>query len=193
MNIRPDRLAVSRNEGAGGDVSNSPRFVLCTRMRDLTTVGPISLFPYGHECSIRMDSTVTITLGMKDYGNGYVSPYFANLVATRLGVPLKQIRIYYAGAHPAVRITPKTAACVPSRGSVGPTNDQIGTLIESLCEQIIEQGRSHLAHRNGVLPDEIEFDATSGQFIVASNEYRGHILELARWGPSDENINCVSV
>jgi hypothetical protein len=76
---------------------------------------------------------------------------------------------------------------------VGPTNAQIGTLIESLCEQIIEQGRSHLAHRNGVLPDEIEFDASSGQFIVASNEYRLHILELARWGSSDENQLCLSL
>jgi hypothetical protein len=188
MNIRADRLLVSKDARVRGDISHSDKSVLCTGIRGLTvqTVGPISLLPHGQECGIRfeVDSTVTIILGMRDYGSGYVSPYFASLVAARLGIPLKQIRIYYTGARPAVRITPKAAAGVPSRDSVGPANAQIGALIESLCERIIEQGRSHLASLSGVLPDGIEFDAATGQFIAASNEYRGDesIVALDRTG-----------
>jgi CO/xanthine dehydrogenase Mo-binding subunit len=185
MNIRADRLLVSKDARVRGDISHSDKSVLCTGIRGLTvqTVGPISLLPHGQECGIRfeVDSTVTIILGMRDYGHGYVSPYFASLVAARLGIPLKQIRIYYAAAHPAVRITPRPAACVPSPGSVGTANAQIGALIQSLCEQAIEQGRSRLAALCDVLPDEIEFDAVTGQFLFASKVQRVDILELARW------------
>ena len=187
MNISADRLLVSRNEGVGGDVLYSDELVLYSGIHSLIvrTVGPLSLLPHGQECGIRFEvnSTVTIILGMRDYGHGYVSPYFASLVATRLGIPLKQIRIYYAGAHPAVRIKPRASACVPSRGSVGPANARIGALIESLCEQIIEQGRSRLAYLSGVLPGDIEFVAATGQYIVARNEHRVDIRESARMGP----------
>jgi CO/xanthine dehydrogenase Mo-binding subunit len=131
-------------------------FVLRTGIRGLSvqTVGPISLLPHGQKCRIhfQLDSTVTIILGMRDYGHGYVSPYFASLVATRLGIPLKQVRIYDAGAHPAFRITPSAAVCVPSRGSAGTANAQIGALMQSLCEQAIEQGRSRLASLCRVRP-----------------------------------------
>jgi CO/xanthine dehydrogenase Mo-binding subunit len=185
MKNRADRLLVLKNESVGGNVSNSDEFVLSTGIRGLNiqTVGPISLFPHGRKCGIHfeLDSTVTIILGMRDYGHGYVSPYFASLVATRLGIPLRQIRIVYSGAHPAVRITPRLAARLPSRGSVGTANAQIGALIQSLCEQAIEQGRNRLASLCGVLPDEIEFDAATGQFLVAGKEQRVDILELARW------------
>jgi hypothetical protein len=184
MNITADNLLASKNERVRSDVSNSDEPFLSAGVGGLNVeiVAPISLLPHGRKCGLRfeLDSTVTIILGMKDYGHGYVSPYFASIVATGLGVPLKEIRIYYAAANPAVRITPRADACVPSRDSVGPTNAQIGALIQSLCEQAVEQGRRHLAALCDVLPDEVEFDAAAGQFLVAGNEQRVGILELAK-------------
>ena len=47
--------------------------------------------------------TVTAILGMKDYGRGWFSGYFAGLVAARLGIPFRRVRIYYSAAVPAVR------------------------------------------------------------------------------------------
>ena len=185
MNVTADRSFVLQNENIRDDISNSAKPVPSARTHDLNiqTLGPISLLPYGQRCGIRfeLDSTVTIILGMKSYRHAHVSRYFASLVATWLGIPFKQIRVYYSGAHPAVRISPMAAACVPSNGNVGATNVQIGALVQSLCEQVIEHGRCRLGALCGALPDEIEFDAATGQFLVASKEQRVDILELARW------------
>jgi len=186
MNIRTDRLLVleSDNMGSGAAYPIESELVLSARAEGLNveTVGPISLLPYGQKCGIHFeaDATVTIMLGMRDYGDGYASPYFASLVAARLGIPFRRIRLYYAGVHPAVRITPWHIPNVPSRASVGMANAEIGDLIESLCDQAIEQGRRCLASSIGVLPGEIDFEASSGRFFVVGKDRHVNILELAK-------------
>jgi len=186
MNIRANHLLILENDSIGIGVAHpaESEFALSARTEGLNveTVGPISLLPYGQKCGIRFeaDDTVTVMLGMRDFGRGYASPYFASLVAARLGIPFKRIRLYYAGVHPAVRITPSHTPNVPSRTSVGMANAGIGDLIELLCDQAIEQGRRWLASATGVLPGEIDFEASSGRFFVVGKERHVDILELAK-------------
>jgi len=59
-------------------------------------------------------------------------------------------------------------------------NAEIGDLIESLCDQAIEQGRRCLASSIGVLPGEIDFEASSGRFFVVGKDRHVNILELAK-------------
>jgi hypothetical protein len=51
--------------------------------------------------------TVTLVLGMRDYGRGWFSAYFAGLVVARLGLPFRRVRIYYSATLPAVSQTPR--------------------------------------------------------------------------------------
>src|SRR6266566_4683732 len=149
----PRRIAMAALEndsmGSGAAYPTESKLVLNARAEGLNVeiVGPISLFPDGQKCGIHFgaDATVTVMLGMRDYGHGYASPYFASLVAARLGIAFKRIRLYYGGVHPAVKIAPWRTPNVPSRSSVGIANAEIGDLIESLCDQAIEQGRRCLA------------------------------------------------
>jgi len=170
--------------GSGAAYPTESKLVLNARAEGLNVeiVGPISLFPDGEKCGIHFgaDATVTVMLGMRDYGHGYASPYFASLVAARLGIPFKRIRLYYGGVHPAVKIAPWRTPNVPSRSSVGIANAEIGDLIESLCDQAIEQGRRCLASSIGVPPGEIDFEAPCGRFFAVGKERHVDILELAK-------------
>src|ERR1700747_1764199 len=53
------------------------------------------------------NGNVTIVLGIRDYGRGFYSAHFANLVATRFGLPLRRMRVYYSATLPAVLQTPQ--------------------------------------------------------------------------------------
>jgi CO/xanthine dehydrogenase Mo-binding subunit len=185
MNVSTDRLLVREIDGSRGAYPTQSAFVPKARAEslDVETVGPISLLPQGQKCEIRFeaDATVTVMLGMRNYGHGYASPYFASLVAARLGIPVQRIRLYYAGVHPAVRVTPRQTPNVPSRASVGMANVGIGDLIGSLCDQAIEQGCRRMAHWLGVLPSEVDFEASSGRFFILGKERHVDILELAKW------------
>src|SRR5260221_7026280 len=150
---------------------------------NVETVGPISLLPHGQKCGIRFeaDATVTIMLGMRDYGQGWASPYFASLLAARLGIPFKRVRLYYAGVLPAVRSTPRHGPHILSRANVGVAIAGIGNLIEALCDRAIEQGRRLLASAIGVLPADVDFEASSGRFFVGGKERYVDILEISKW------------
>jgi hypothetical protein len=182
MNIRIDRLSVPESDVIGRGAACATASVLSARAEGLNVeiVGPISLLPHGQKCGIHFgaDATVTIKLGTGDYGHCYAAPYFASLLVARLGIPFKRIRLYYAGVRPAVRIEVRHTDNVPSRTSVGMANAGIGDLIEVLCDRAIAQGRRCLASAIGVLPADIDFDASSGRFVVG-REQHVDILELA--------------
>src|ERR1700723_3578483 len=51
------------------------------------------LLPTDRKWAIRFGAgeSVTVVLGMRDYGRGWFSAYFAGLAAARLGVPFRRI------------------------------------------------------------------------------------------------------
>lgn len=149
---------------------------------DVEVAGPKSLLSYGHKCSLRFDAngTATVTIGMRNYGSGYASPYFVGLVVARLGIPATRVRIYYAGNLPAAKINLHDLRAVPNRDSVGSSNAQIGELIEGLCDAAIEKGRRNFAAAIGGRAGDIQFEAASGRFFGPDGQCCVHILELAR-------------
>ena len=124
-------------------------------------------------------------IGTKSYGQGYASAYFTGLALARLGVPLKRARLFYAGDHPAVKISFGELSNIPARMSVGHINAEIGDLIECLCIQVIEKGRRYLASVMGVPEVKVDFDPQSGRFLIADEGCHVRILELARQAWAD--------
>jgi hypothetical protein len=88
---------------------------------DVEIKGPAALLPYHQRCGIRFDSdaTVTVILGMCDPQWADASACLAELVVARLGIPLKQVRLFYTGMRPAARRAPLRLARVPNRQNVG--------------------------------------------------------------------------
>src|SRR5262245_1109647 len=65
---------------------------------NIETVTSNPLLPTDRRWAIRFNGggTATIVLGMRDYGRGRYSAYFASLVTARLGIPFRRVRIYYS-------------------------------------------------------------------------------------------------
>jgi carbon-monoxide dehydrogenase large subunit len=125
------------------------------------------------------DGTVTLILGMKDYGKGWFSAYFASLVAARLGMPIARVRLYYSATFPAVLQTPAVPLHVFHRCHLSPLVNAIADLIESMCDQAIEKGRSIFADLAGLGASDVGFDRCSGRFFVLEKDRSGTVLELA--------------
>ena len=149
---------------------------------DVEVVGPRSLLPYGHKCRLHFDAsgTATVTIGIRNYGRGYASPYFSSLVVARLGLPATRVRLYYAGNLPAAKIDFSNLPAVPNKESVGRANAQIGELIEGLCDTAIEKGRRYFAAAIGGRARDIRFEAASGLFFGPDGRCCVRILELAK-------------
>jgi hypothetical protein len=147
---------------------------------NVEVIGPSSLLPQ-QRCGLRFeaDDTVTIVLGMRDYGYGWASPYFAGIVAAKLGVPFERIRIFYTGVHPAVRTTPRNKPYLLSRANVGPAIAGIGDLLECVCDRVIDRGCRLLASSLGIPAVTIGFDASRGRFFDSQQERCFTILETA--------------
>jgi hypothetical protein len=148
---------------------------------NVEVVGPKSLLPYGRKCSLRFGAkgAATITIGIRDYGRGYASSYFASLVVARLGIPATRVYLYYAGNLPAAKINFRDLRAVPNRDSVGCVNAQIGDLIEGLCDAAIEKGRTYFAAAIGGRVCDIQFESASGRFLAPDGRCCDHILKLA--------------
>ena len=183
MTAEPIHLLVPNNDT---DTIPAIRFVGAPRAGgeglNVEMKGPASLLPDGQKCAIHFeaDSTVTIRLGTREYGQGYASPYLASALAARLGVLPNRVRLYYMGALPAAKVKPRRVHFVPSRSSVGLTVARIGDLIESLCDRVIEKGRHFLASSMNVRPSDIGFDTASGRFSVLGKEGHLDILDVAK-------------
>jgi hypothetical protein len=152
------------------------------KMVEIETVSTSPAPPTDRKWAIRFSAndTVTIVLGMRNYGRGWFSAYFAGLVAARLGIPFERIRIYYSANLPATLCTPVPSATRFRRGDVGPVAGAAADIIEYMCDEVIEQGRLAFAARAGIGVGDVGFDQSTGRFFVLDRERSGNILDLAR-------------
>jgi CO/xanthine dehydrogenase Mo-binding subunit len=127
----------------------------------------------------KADGTVTIVLGMRDYGRGWFSAYFAGFLTARLGIPFRRVRLYYSGSLPAVLQTPRPSRIPLRRSSLGPVARAAADVIDDMCDRAIEKGRLAFAAIAGVGTADIGFDQLNGRFFILDRDRSGSILEIA--------------
>jgi aerobic carbon-monoxide dehydrogenase large subunit len=130
---------------------------------------------------IRFDAsgTVTLVLGMRDYGRGLYTSYFASLMAARLGIPFHRVRVYYSAIRPAVLQTPQLSCVQLYEADPGPIPKGVREVIEEICDRVIEKGRLAFAAKAGVSAADVGFDQRSARFFVLDRNQSGSILEMA--------------
>jgi CO/xanthine dehydrogenase Mo-binding subunit len=148
---------------------------------DIETVTSDPFHAKDRKWAIRFDAggTVTIVLGMRDYGRGWYSAYFADLVAARLGVPFRRVRIYYSATLPAVLQTPVLSPIVFRRSSIGPAARAAADTIEGMCDRVIDRGRLAFATMASVDAIDVGFDQPTGRFFILDRDRSGSLLEIA--------------
>ena len=140
------------------------------------------LLPTDRKWAIRFGAgeTVTVVLGMRDYGRGWFSAYFAGLVADRLGLPFRRVRIYYSAALPAVSQTPRIDGILLHGSQPGSVAAAVGDIICEMCGLVIEKGRLASAAVAGVGAADVAFDASTGCFFARSAGWSGRTLGIAK-------------
>ena len=123
--------------------------------------------------------TVTIVLGIRDYGRGFYSAHFASLVATRFGLPLRRMRVYYSATLPAVLQTPQDSGTLQDGSRLGPLATAVGKLIDEMCGRVVENGRAIFAELTGATPADVGFDQIAGRFFALDGRRSASILDLA--------------
>lgn len=140
------------------------------------------LLPTDRKWAIRFTAgeTVTVVLGMRDYGRGWFSAYFAGLVAARLGLPFRRVRIYYSATLPAVSQTPRIAGTLLYARQQGSVAAAVGEIICEMCGLVIAKGRLASAAAAGVGAADVDFDASTGCFFARNTGWSGRILDVAK-------------
>ena len=133
---------------------------------------------------IRFDAsgTVTLVLGMRDYGRGLYTSYFARLMAARLGIPFPRVRVYYSAIRPAVLQTPQPSCVQLHETYRGPIPGGVREVIEEICDRVIEKGRLAFAAKAGVNAADVGFDQRSARFFILDMNECTSILEIAEIG-----------
>jgi aerobic carbon-monoxide dehydrogenase large subunit len=110
---------------------------------------------------------VTIITGTLDYGQGHASP-FAQVLATRLGVPYGRIRLLQGDSDQLI-----------AGGGTGGSKSMIvsGNAIVKASDKVIEVGRQIAAHVLEAAAADIEFRA--GHFVISGTDRSIGIMELA--------------
>ena len=125
MDTIATELPIANSYAAPGHLGRTSEigFLQNARVENLNieTIPSSPFFPANRKWAIRFNAggTVTIVLGMRDYGRGWYSAYFAGLVAARLGVPFQRVRIYYSATLPAVLQTPCRRLVASGRSRAG--------------------------------------------------------------------------
>ncbi len=147
---------------------------------EMQTTNP--LLPTDRMWAIRLNSCgiVTIVLGIRDYGRGWYSTHFASLAATRLGLPLRRIRLYYSGTLPAVLQTPQGSGALPAGSQPGPLAAAVGTVIEEMCGRVVEKALAIFAELAGATTATVGFDQSAGRFFALDGGWSASILDLAQ-------------
>jgi CO/xanthine dehydrogenase Mo-binding subunit len=185
MDIIAANLRTAQNDTTCDHLSAAKEVCLIQSARienlNAETVTSNPVLPSNRKWAIRFkaDGTVVIVLGMRDYGRGWFSPYFAGLVTARLGVPFRRVRIYYSAALPAVLQTPKPSSIVFHRSHVGPVAGAVADIIDGLCDQVVEKGRLAFAAMAGVDTVDVGFDQLTGRFFILERNRSGNMLEIA--------------
>jgi CO/xanthine dehydrogenase Mo-binding subunit len=126
------------------------------------------------------NKTVTLILPIGDYGRGWFTPYFANLAARRLGIPVRQLRVCYNAPHPAMAQMPAfLSASAMLRGETSPFASAVGDVIEALCDQVIEKSRLMFAAMINVGHNDIGYDHATGRLFVLEMSRSRTIIEIA--------------
>ncbi len=122
-----------------------------------------------------------LVLGLRNYGRDYASPLFATHLAGRLGVPLRRIRLYYAGMHPAVRRNAQPLTPVLRSLESNAIFAETREIVDVLCGRVVEHARRGLAQFLGLLPADVAFDAACDRFYVAGIEVGFGMMDFAAW------------
>ena len=140
------------------------------------------LLPTDRKWAIRFGAgeTVTVVLGMRDYGRGWFSAHFAGLVVARLGLPFRRVRIYYSATLPAVSQTPRINGILPHGSQPGSVATAVGDIICQMCGLVVEKGRLASAAVAGVGAADVGFDAPTGCFFARNTGWSGRILDIAK-------------
>src|ERR1700722_5671235 len=140
------------------------------------------LLPTDRKWAIRFAAgeTVAVLLGMRDYGRGWFSAYFAGLAVARLGLPFRCVRIYYSATLPAVSQTPRIAGILLYGSQPGSVATAVGDIICEMCGLVIEKGRLASAAVAGVGAADVDFDAPTGSFFARNTGWSGRTLDIAR-------------
>jgi len=185
MDIITTERRMPKNETVHGDVARRGEAGVGRSARvenlNVETLPSDSLLPADRKWAIRFNpgGTVTIVLGVRDYGKGWFSAYFAGLVTARLGIPFRRVRVYYSATLPAVLQTPRPCAILFRRGHVGPFAQAVADVIDGMCDQVIERGRLAFATAAGVEAIDVGFDQPTGRFFVLDRDRSGTFLEMA--------------
>ena len=94
---------------------------------EMLTADPLLQTDRKSEIRFNAGGAVTIVLGIRDYGRGWYSAHFASLVANRLGLPFRRIRVYYSATLPAVLQTPQEFGIFPKEAGWDHFQRQWGT------------------------------------------------------------------
>jgi carbon-monoxide dehydrogenase large subunit len=158
---------------------------------NIETVTSNPVLPTDRKWAIRFDAggTVTIVLGMRNYGSGWFSAYFAGLVAARLGIPFGRVRVYYSANLPAVLQTPVPSPVLLRCCDVGPVARAAADIIDAMCDQVIEKGGFAFSTMANVGVHDVGFDKATGRFFVLDRERSGNILELAKATPGGSSLS----
>jgi CO/xanthine dehydrogenase Mo-binding subunit len=186
MDIIATELRAPRNDAAHGHLARTggAGFIQSARVENLNveTITSNPFLPTDRKWAIRFNAggTVTIVLGMRDYGRGWFSAYFAGLVTARLGIPFRRVRLYYSATLPAVLQTPRPSPLMFRRSHIGPVAGAVADVIEGMCDQVIERGRLAFAAMAGVGAIDVGFDQPTGRFFVLDRDRSGTFLEIAK-------------
>ena len=184
MDTIATELPTAKSYAAPGHLGRTSEIGFVQNVRgenlNIETIPSNPFLPTDRKWAIRFNTggTVTIVLGMRNYGRGWYSSYFAGLVTARLGVPFQRVRIYYSATLPAVLQTPVPRTIVFHRSHIGPLATAVADVIETMCDQVVERGRVAFAAMAGVGPGDVGFDQSSGQFFVLDRNRSGRILEI---------------
>jgi CO/xanthine dehydrogenase Mo-binding subunit len=148
---------------------------------DIETVASNPLLPTKSKWGIRFDptGTVTLILGMRDYGRGRYTAYFAGLLAGRLGLSFHRVLVYYSAIRPAVLQMPQPSGIQLPDSDPPPVVRAVRDLIEDMCGRVTEKGRLAFAANAGVAAADVGFDQQSGRFFVVDRGHNSRILEIA--------------
>ena len=146
---------------------------------NVETVNKNPVLPTDRKWAIRFGAgeTVTVVLGMRDFGRGCLSAYVAELVASRLGLPFRRVCVYYSATLPAVSQTPRIPGIVLHGSQPGSVVAAVGDVICEMCGFVIEKGRLASA---AVGAADIDFDMSAGCFFARNTGWSGRTLEIAK-------------
>ena len=144
MNITVTELRIAKNDAARDHLARVGVVQGAgVEGLDIETFALNPLLSAERKWAIRFNAggTVTIVLGMRDYGRGWFSAYFGGLASARLGIPFERLRIYYSASLPAVLQTPMLSPNVFHRGHVGLLAAAVADVIELLCLLAIREAQ----------------------------------------------------